>query len=120
MSGANARVSSCFAEHPPMLALATVPPPCRCRVCSPWLVPCLIFPTNTKASSPPRAGCAARLPTSVTGLHWFVHSLATPLRFRLEQAGLPTVRGRALAHFEKNWGRTFPTGAPAPPSDSPG
>lgn len=55
-------------------------------------------------------GCAARLPTSVTGLHWFVHSLATPLRFRLEQAGLPTVRGRALAHFEKNWGRTFPTG----------
>ncbi|KAL4431637.1 hypothetical protein ABPG77_001479 [Micractinium sp. CCAP 211/92] len=54
--------------------------------------------------------CAARLPTSVIGIHWFVFSLATPLKFCMELAGRPAVCGTALAHFEKNWGRTFPAG----------
>ena len=55
------------------------------------------------------AGCVAGLPAILTGLHWFVHSLATPMRFTLIQAGQPPVQGLALAHMEKNWGQSFPS-----------
>jgi hypothetical protein len=58
---------------------------------------------------PPPAGCVAGLPAILTGLHWFVHSMATPMRFTLIQAGQPPVQGLALAHMEKNWGQSFPS-----------
>lgn len=59
---------------------------------------------------PPPAGVLARWPAAWTGLHWFVHSLATPMRWRLESGGgAPALEGRALAHFEKNWGQRFPS-----------
>ncbi|EFN53194.1 hypothetical protein CHLNCDRAFT_137022 [Chlorella variabilis] len=54
-------------------------------------------------------GFAAAVPAALTGLHWFVHSLATPMRFSLCQPGVPVVHGAAVAHFEKNWGRSFPS-----------
>ncbi|PSC76759.1 serine threonine kinase [Micractinium conductrix] len=58
-------------------------------------------------------GPASAVPGRLTGLHWFVHSLGTPMRFTLRQgspADAATVHGHALAHCEKNWGRAFPSG----------
>ena len=71
-----------------------------------------IRPSHTDGSPPipaSTAGFAAAVPAALTGLHWFVHSLATPMRFSLCQPGVPVVHGAAVAHFEKNWGRSFPS-----------
>lgn len=38
-----------------------------------------------------------------------MHSLATPMRYKLRLGGGPAVRGRALAHFEKDRGISFPS-----------
>ncbi|PRW59897.1 putative tocopherol chloroplastic Q6K7V6 [Chlorella sorokiniana] len=54
-------------------------------------------------------GTAALLPLAVTGIHHFVFSLATPMRYKLRLGGGPALRGRALAHFEKDRGISFPS-----------
>ncbi|KAI7841255.1 hypothetical protein COHA_005028 [Chlorella ohadii] len=54
-------------------------------------------------------GTAALLPLAVTGIHHFVHSLATPMRYSLRLGGGPAVRGKAAAHFEKDRGVSFPS-----------
>jgi hypothetical protein len=41
--------------------------------------------------------------------HWFVHSVASRCRYRLELPGEPARSGIGVAHQEKNWGSDFPT-----------
>ena len=41
--------------------------------------------------------------------HWFVHSTASTVRWSLTPAGGRTQTGSGLAHFEKNWGASFPS-----------
>ena len=41
--------------------------------------------------------------------HWFVHSTASTVQWSLTTAGGRTRSGSGLAHFEKNWGATFPS-----------
>ncbi len=45
------------------------------------------------------------MPAFLSGLHYFVHSLATPMRYSLVRGSQPPVHAAALAHMEKNWGR---------------
>lgn len=40
--------------------------------------------------------------------HWFVHSTASPVQWTLTDADGREQTGRGLAHFEKNWGASFP------------
>lgn len=74
-------------------------------------------PPHLSAATHP-AGLLALVPSAASGLHWFVHSLATPMRFKLQlegaqpgqqgKEGSTVARGTGLAHFEKNWGLGFP------------
>lgn len=57
----------------------------------------------------PCSGYLSLLPLALTGLHWFVHSLATPMNYTLEMPGGVAERGAGLAHWEKNWGVEFPS-----------
>jgi hypothetical protein len=41
--------------------------------------------------------------------HWFVHSTASTVQWSLTSAGGRTQSGSGLAHFEKNWGASFPS-----------
>lgn len=46
-------------------------------------------------------------------LHWFVHSLRSRIEFQAELPsetgnGMERIRGTGTAHFEKNWGTSFP------------
>lgn len=79
--------------HPPLCASMPLPSP----------------PTPLPPALACSAGTAAILPLAVTGIHHFVHSLATPMRFKLRLGGGPAVRGWALAHFEKDRGISFPS-----------
>lgn len=40
--------------------------------------------------------------------HWFVHSTASPVQWSLSYPDGRAQSGRGLAHFEKNWGASFP------------
>ena len=72
---------------------------------------CWLLPLSMQQLITPRslnAGSAVRLPGALLGSHWFVHSLATPVRYTLRVPGAPAVTATAMAHFEKNWGERFP------------
>lgn len=52
------------------------------------------------------AGLASLL--SFLPLQWYVHSTATPVSWELIDAQGERRSGKGLAHFEKNWGASFP------------
>lgn len=56
-------------------------------------------------------GSFASFPTFLTGLHWYVHSMATPVQYILHKKQHNSVfHGKGLMHIEKNWGGSFPKG----------
>jgi hypothetical protein len=40
--------------------------------------------------------------------HWFVHSIASPAAWTIQTPSGKKLSGEGLAHFEKNWGASFP------------
>ncbi|KAK9806941.1 hypothetical protein WJX72_008185 [[Myrmecia] bisecta] len=61
-------------------------------------------PWNPEGTGP--EGQLARI--SFLPLHWFVHSLATPVQYSVAGPNGLLSEGKGLAHMEKNWGSYFP------------
>lgn len=53
-------------------------------------------------------GWASKIP--FIGLHWFVYSLSSPAKYRLQFPNGKVESGNGWAHMEKNWGTSFPSG----------
>ncbi|GAB4823362.1 hypothetical protein N2152v2_010408 [Parachlorella kessleri] len=73
-------------------------------------IECIGPPKNWGPAGRGPEGLAAGVPTWLTGLHWFVYSVGTPVRYTIAEDGKAPITGLGLAHMEKNWGLGFPDG----------
>jgi hypothetical protein len=61
----------------------------------------------------PEGSIFSRFGTGIVGLHWYVHSLGTPVTYTLRNTdGVypDDIVAKGWMHVEKNWGESFPDG----------
>lgn len=63
----------------------------------------------------PEGPLFSRFPTGIVGLHWYVHSMRTPVIYTLRTTNSSNsgsedeyITGKGWMHAEKNWGESFP------------